>query len=53
MNTSNENQKFVFTNYTFESNPKFEKKYFIPENYDKIYSLKRGGIIINELFEKN
>ena len=25
MNTSNENQKFVFTNYTFESNPKFEK----------------------------
>ena len=53
MNTSNENQKFVFTNYTFESNPKFEKKYFIPKNYDKIYSLKRGGIIINELFEKN
>ena len=52
MNTTNKNQKFLFTNYIFESNPNFEKKYSIPKNYEKIYTLKKGYIIINEIFEK-
>ena len=52
MDTTDKNQKFLFTNYIFETNPNFEKKYFIPKNYDKIYTLKRGDIIINEIFEK-
>ena len=53
MGTTNKNQKFLFTNYIFESNPNFEKKYSISNNYEKIYTLRRGNIIINEIFEKN
>ena len=30
-----------------------KKKYLIPSSYSKIYTLKRGNIIINEVFEKN
>ena len=52
MGTTNKNQKFLFTNYIFESNPNFEKKYSISNNYEKIYTLRRGNIIINEIFEK-
>ena len=50
--TSEINSDYIFTNYTYESSPKFEKKYFIPENYKKVYTLKRGKIIINEIFKK-
>ena len=52
INTTNQNQEFLFTNYIYEKNPKFEKKYFISSNYDKIYTLKRGNIIINEIYKK-
>ena len=50
--TSEINSDYIFTNYTYESSPKFEKKYFIPENYKKVYTLKRGKIVINEIFKK-
>lgn len=50
--TTNLNQDFIFTNYIYEKDPRFEKKYFIPISYEKIYTLKKGGIIINEIFKK-
>ena len=50
--TSNKDHKYIFTNYIFDKNPKYEKKYLIPNNYDKIFSLKRGNVIINEVYKK-
>ena len=50
--TSNKDLKYIFTNYIFDKNPKYEKKYLIPNNYDKIFSLKRGNVIINEVYKK-
>ncbi len=50
--TTNESQTFIFTNYIFDINPKFEQKYSIGNNYNKIFILKRGNIIINEIFKK-
>ena len=29
-----------------------KKKYLIPKNYNKIYTLVRGNIIINELYKR-
>ena len=52
MITTDKKQKFIFTNYVFERNPNYEKKYSVPNNYDKIYTLKKGNVIINEIFEK-
>jgi len=46
------NQNYFFTNYIYEKNPKSLKKYFIPKNYEKIFTLKRGNIIINEIYKK-
>ena len=51
--TAGFNSKYIFTNYIYEGNPKYEKKYFIPKNYKKIYTLKKGNIIINEIYKKN
>ncbi len=53
MITTNKDQEFIFSNYIYEKNPNYEKKYLIPSSYSKIYTLKRGNIIINEIFEKN
>jgi len=46
------NQEFVFTNYIYEKSPRFQKKYKISNSYKKIYTLKKGGIIINEIYKK-
>ena len=45
-------QEFVFTNYIYEKSPKFQKKYIISNSYKKIYTLKKDGIIINEIYKK-
>ncbi len=50
--TTEQNLEYIFTNYIFDKNPKYEKKYSIPVNYDKIFTLKRGNITINEVFKK-
>ena len=50
--TSEKDLKYIFTNFIFNKNPKYERKYLIPNNYDKIFSLKRGNIIINEVYKK-
>ena len=46
------NQDYIFTNFIYEADPKFLKKYFISENYEKFFTLKRGNIIINEIYKK-
>ena len=46
------NSDYIFTNYVYEGNPKYKKKYFIPKNYEKFYTLKKGNIIINEIYKK-
>jgi len=51
--TENINSDYIFTNYVYEGNPKYKKKYIIPKNYNKIYSLIRGNIIINEVYKKS
>ena len=45
-------QDFIFTNYYYEYNPILTDKYMIPKNYKKVFSLKRGNVIINELYMK-
>ena len=51
--TVDNNQEFIFTNYVYDRNPKYTKKYFIPPNYNKIFTLKKGNIIINEIYKKS
>ena len=46
-----QNSKYIFSNYIYEMNPNLLKKYKIPENYFKIFSLKRGKVIINEIYQ--
>ena len=46
------NQNYFFTNYIYEKNPRLLKKYSISENYEKFFTLKRGNIIINEIYKK-
>ena len=51
--TTHANQDYIFTNYHYEKNPKYEKKYLIPKNYQKVFTIRRGSIIINEIYKKN
>ncbi len=51
--TKHLNQDYIFTNRVYERNPKFLKKYKIPDNYKKIFVLRRGNVVINEIYKKN
>ena len=51
--TEDMGQDYIFTNFYYERNPRYIEKYSIPKNYKKIFSIKRGNIIINEIYEKN
>ena len=50
--TAKKEADFIFTNYYYERNPKFLKKYNVPKNFEKIYTLKKGNVVINEIFKK-
>jgi len=50
--TVNNNQDYIFTNYVYEQNPLFLKKYDLPKNYYKFLSLKVGDILIYDVFKK-
>ncbi len=50
--TEQNNQDYIFTNLVFESNPIYLEKYIIPENYDRIFLLQRGNVILNEVYKK-
>lgn len=43
---------YIFKNNISEINPKFIKKYQIPENFSKIYELKIDKILIYEIFKR-
>jgi hypothetical protein len=47
--TTKNNQDYFITNYIYERNPKFIKKYSISKKYEKFFTLKRGNVIINEI----
>tara|TARA_B100001029_G_C14925395_1_gene374433 strand:- start:262 stop:723 length:462 start_codon:yes stop_codon:yes gene_type:complete len=49
---ANLNQDYIFTNYVFDSNPKYQRKFNIPKKYKKIFETKKGNIIINEVYKK-
>ena len=43
---------YVFNNFVYEVNPKFNNKYDIPQNFKKIYALEIDGIQIYEIYKK-
>lgn len=43
---------FIFTNFYYEVDVKYDDKYQIPKNFKKIFSIKKGGIVINEVYQK-
>ena len=45
--------KFIFTNNFIRTNPKYERKYDIPNGYSKYSNLKVGNILINEFYIKD
>ena len=51
--TEDLDQDYIFTNFYYERDPRYTDKYLIPKNYKKIFSIKRGHIIINEIYKKN
>tara|TARA_Y100000590_G_scaffold4872_1_gene6646 strand:- start:4301 stop:5989 length:1689 start_codon:yes stop_codon:yes gene_type:complete len=50
--TTKKDQDYFITNYIYDRNPKFLKKYSISKKYKKFFTLKRGNIIINEIYKK-
>ena len=46
------NQDYIFTNFVYDSNPKYQRKFSIPKEYEKIFELKKGNIIINQVYKK-
>ena len=50
--TTHSDQQYIFTNFHYEKNPKYQKKYFIPKNYYEVFSVKRAGILINKVYKK-
>ncbi len=46
------NQDYIFTNFLYDSNPKYQRKFSIPKEYEKIFELKKGNIIINQVYKK-
>lgn len=47
-----EKADYIYNSFVYEVDPKFNKKYQIPDNFDLIYTLKVDGIIVYELFKK-
>lgn len=43
---------YIFNNFVYEINPKFDDKYEIPKNFKMIYRLNIDGIKIYEIFKR-
>ena len=43
---------YIVKNNLFLSDPKYTKKYKLPNEFKKIDSIKRGNIVISEIFER-
>tara|TARA_B100001057_G_scaffold492480_1_gene584962 strand:- start:4770 stop:6434 length:1665 start_codon:yes stop_codon:yes gene_type:complete len=50
--TTHLDPQYIFTNFHYEKNPKYQKKYKIPKNYQEVFSVKRAGILINKVYKK-
>tara|TARA_B100000989_G_C19531760_1_gene470411 strand:+ start:4114 stop:5751 length:1638 start_codon:yes stop_codon:yes gene_type:complete len=44
---------YIYNNFVYEIDPKFNDKYQIPSNFKKIYELKINGIKLYEIWKKN
>ena len=50
--TSNKsNADYIYTNYYYETNPRYEKKYFIPSNFKLIKSLSIDNTLIYSIYK--
>ena len=43
---------YIYNNYVYEVNPKYNKKYNIPSNFKKVYQLELNGIKMYEIYKK-
>tara|TARA_B100000575_G_scaffold293558_1_gene305401 strand:- start:877 stop:2514 length:1638 start_codon:yes stop_codon:yes gene_type:complete len=44
--------EYIFNNFVYEVDPKYNDKYKIPDNFELIYSLELDGIKMYELYKK-
>ena len=44
---------YIYDNYVYEVDPRYNKKYNIPSNFKKVYQLELDGIKIYEIYKKN
>ena len=43
---------YIYNNYVYEVDPKYNKKYNIPSNFKKVYQLELNGIKMYEIYKK-
>ena len=43
---------YIYNNFSYKVDPKYEKKYRIPNNFKKIYKLEIEGVIFYEIYKK-
>ena len=51
--TDYEKADYIYNNYVYEVDPKYNKKYNIPSNFKKVYQLELNGIKMYEIYKKN
>lgn len=49
---SKKKSNYIFTNYFYNSNPRNQSKFNIPEEFTSYYKLVIDGILVNEIFKK-
>ena len=47
------NCDYIISNKIYVSNPKYSKKYQIPDNFKKVDGIVRGNIVISSIYKKN
>ena len=44
---------YIYDNFVYEVDPKYNKKYNIPKNFEKVYELSINGVKIYKIYKKN
>ena len=47
-----DNAEYVFNNFNYEVNTDFDDKYKIPSEFKKFFEIRRGNILINEVYKR-
>ena len=47
-----DNAEYIFNNFYYEINTNFDDKYKIPENFEKFFEIRRGKVLINEVYKR-